>query len=165
MVSFNGNYGSASDWTGWGAYSDTVYTSGSPLAIVADTDTELPNNKGGVLEGQLPPDVATFYDGSVISGQNGDSLLITIDAQIVPTNANTTYIDFWLDIGGAVGELYRRPLTFPKGNGVLRPVVFTTNVYTLDTWEANGATVYCRANGTADIYDIRYIVSRTHKAR
>ncbi len=168
MVSFNGNIpgqSTSAAWSGWGSYADTTYTSGSPLALVANTDTVLPNNKGSVIETQKPSDVTTFYDGSVITGQNGDSLLITIDAQVIPTEVGTTYVEFWFDIGGAVGELYRRPLAFPKGNGVLRPVVITTNVYTLDTWEANGATVYCRADGTANIYNIRYIISRVHKAR
>tara|TARA_R110000772_G_scaffold27585_3_gene70054 strand:+ start:2187 stop:2726 length:540 start_codon:yes stop_codon:yes gene_type:complete len=154
-----------SDDTGWGNYSDTEYTSGSPFSIVADTDTVLPNNKGSVLEGQLPSDVTTFYDGTVITGQNGDSILITVDMKATPTSAGATYIEVWFDIGGAVGELYRRIISFPKGQGQLRPINFTVSGYTLGTWEANGATAYVRCNGTAEIYDIRYVITRTHKAK
>ena len=150
--------------TGWGAYNDTQYTSGSPLSLVADTDTLLPNNAGSVIETQKPSDIDTFYDGYVITGRAGDGLLITVDLIATPTSVAATSIELWFDIGGAVGELYRRIVTFPKGNGVPRPINFSTSAYTLDTWEANGATAYVRADGPVDIYNIRYVLTRTHKA-
>lgn len=151
--------------SGWAQYTDTTYTSGSPFSVSADTDTNVPNDGGSVLDDQKPSDVASFYSGGLITGREGDGILITVDLKALPTNANTTTIEFWFDIGGSIGELYRRILTFPKGNGVERPVNFTVGGYTLDTWEANGATVKCRANGTVDLYDIRYVITRTHKAR
>jgi hypothetical protein len=151
--------------TGWANYADTQYTSGSPFLLAADTDTVLPNNAGSVLDTQKPDDVTTFYDGSVITGRNGDGICITVDMEVIPTSAGTTLLEVWFDIGGAVGELYRRPISFPKGQGVVRHVNFTVTGYTLDTWEANGASVYVRANGTASIYGVRYVVTRTHKAR
>lgn len=98
-----------------------------------------------------------------ITGLEGEMRLITLNCTVTPTNAGTTYIEFWFDIGGAVGELYRRIVSFPKGNGVARPITLTTNVYTLDTWEANGAEVYMRANNTANVYDCRLIVQRGFK--
>lgn len=150
--------------SGWGQYADTAYTSGSPFSLVASIDTKVPNNAGIVIESQLPADITTYYDGVVITGKNGDSAWITIDLKALPTNPSTTYIEIWFDIGGSVGELYRRIITFPKGNGVERPINFTVGVYSLDTWETNGATVYCNANNTCDLYDIRYVISRTHKA-
>ncbi|RYX78561.1 hypothetical protein EON76_05375 [bacterium] len=149
--------------TGWAQYSDTVYTSGSPLALVADTNTVLPNNAGTVIDTHKPPDVSSFYAGGKITGRNGDSLVITIDFVALPTSVNTTYLDVWFDIGGSIGELYRRVISFPKGNGVARPIGFTAMVYTLDTWQANGATVKVRANGSAGIYDIRYVIARVHR--
>ena len=151
--------------TGWAQYDDTQYTSGSPFSILADTDTVLPNNKGGVIESQMPTDITTMYDGTVITGRNGDGILITVDCFVVPTNVGTTSIDLWFDIGGSVGELYRRVITFPKGTGEVRPINFTVSGYTLGTWETNGAKVYVNANGPADIYGIRYVITRTHKAR
>lgn len=149
---------------GWADYADTTYTSGSPLAVLADTDTVLPNDGLGGNQSQEPPGV-TMYDGSVITGRNGDGLLFTLEMKVVPTNGAATYIEVWIDIGGAVGELYRRIATFPKGQDVERTITLTTAGYTLDTWEQNGATVYVRCNGTCNIYDIRYILTRTHKAR
>lgn len=103
--------------TGWGQYQDTQYTSVSPFALAADTDTNLPNNAGSVIETQKPTDVTTFYDGTVITGRNGDGVTLTIEFQAEPTNVATTYLEVWVDIGGSVGELYRRIITFPKGQG------------------------------------------------
>lgn len=100
-----------------------------------------------------------------ITGRNGDGLAVTIDFVALPTNAGTTYLECWIDIGGAVGEIYKRIVSFPKGNGVVRPINFTVDGYTLDTWEANGGTVYVKANNTADLYNIRYVLTRTHMAR
>jgi hypothetical protein len=151
--------------TGWAQYSDTQYTSGSPLAISADTDTVLPNNAGAVIESQKPTDITSFYADGKITGRNGDGLLITVNAKLLPTSASTSLAEIWFDIGGSVGEIYRRPISFPKGNGIVRPFSFTVAAYTLGTWEANGATPYIRANGTLSIYDIDYILTRSHKAR
>ena len=149
--------------TGWGAYNDTQYTEGSPFSVSADTDTVLPNNAASTIETQKPTDITTFYDGSVITGRAGESILITIDLVATPTSPAATAIEIWLDIGGSIGELYRRIVTFPKGNGVARPINFTTSAYTLDTWEANGATVYVRCDGPVDIHGIRYVLTRVHK--
>ena len=151
------------DDTGWAQYADTQYTSGAPFSITADTDTVLPNNAAQVLESEKPSDVTTFYDGSVITGRNGDGITITVDLTATPTSAAATFIELWFDIGAPVGELYRRIVTFPKGNGVARPVNFTVTGYTLGTWELNGATAYVRANGPVDIHAIRYVITRTHR--
>lgn len=151
--------------TGWGDYADTQFTEASPFSVVGGVDTLVPNNKGQVIETQKPTDVTTFYDGAVITGRNKDGILITIDLKAKPTAAGTSIIDFWLDIGGTVGRLYQRPVTFPKGVGVERPISFSISGYTLNTWEANGARLYCNADAAVDLYDIRYVITRTHKAR
>lgn len=150
--------------TGWGAYNDTQYTAESPFSLSADTDTPLPNNAGSVLEGQKPSDIDTFYDGTVITGRSGDGLLITLDFVATPTSVAATSIEVWIDIGGAFGELYRGIVGFPKGTGVDRPINATVGVYTLDTWEANGGTMYVRSDGPVDIHSVRYVLARTHKA-
>lgn len=149
--------------TGWAQYADTLYTSGAPLTLVADANTALPNNAGTIIDTHKPSDVPSFYAGGKITGRSGDALLITIDFLALPTSVNTTYLDLWFNIGGTVGELYRRVISFPRGNGVVRPIVYTTLVYTLDTWEANGATVNVRANGATSIYNIRYVIARVHR--
>ena len=156
--------------TGWGNYADTQYTDVSPLAVTA-VDTDLPNNKLNSIETQVPSDVVTFYDGTTITGRNGDDIIISIEFTIVPTQAATTICEVWVDITGGTGtptnlaNLYRRPFSFPKGTGVARKISFSHSGYTLNTWEANGGVVKILTNGTADIYNINYILKRTHKAK
>lgn len=224
--------------TGWADYADSTYTDISPLALVANTDTVLPNDGVNGPKTQIPTDfvngfytphsilfdaltasftvgdtvtggtsgataeihdvqvdgtTGTLFIGAItggpfvdnetitdvgggsatvndttfagkILGQTGDAYILTINMTTVPTSAGTTQLEVWVDIGGTVGELYRRIITFPKGQGVAREVTFTTGIYTLNTWQQNGGTVYIRANGTADIYNIRFVPFRIHKA-
>jgi len=154
-----------SNTSGWASYTDTVHIdAGTAFTIAADTDTVLPNNAGNIIDSQKPSDITSFYDGSVITGRNGDALDLMLYFKAVPSAANQ-WLEVWVDIGGAVGELYRQTFVFPKGASVERGVVYgLPSAYTLDTWEANGATVYVRSNAPADIYKINYNFDRTHKA-
>lgn len=151
--------------TGWASYVDTQYTSVSPFTVAANTDTALPNNAGTIIDAQKPTDVTEFYDGTVITGRNGDALDVMIYFK-AESSAVDQFLDVWIDIGGAVGELYRQTFSFPKGSGTERGILYSLpSAYTLDTWETNGGTVYVRSNGSCDIYDITYNFDRTHKAR
>lgn len=148
---------------GWGNYADTVYTTSSRLTLSDGVATALPNNKGSVLETYKPTDIATFYNGTVITGRQGEGLMITIDMQMEP-QVGANYVEVWFDIGGSVGELYRQARSFPKGTGNAFGYICTTAVYTLDTWQANGATVYAQVTGgSLEIWDIRYVIHRLSK--
>lgn len=154
--------------TGWANYLDTEYSDGSPFALTGnDTYVTLPNNAGSKLEGQLPQDITKFYDevGQTLEGLNGDGVSLTIEMTARPVTATVTYLDVGIDIGGAVGIIYPRTITFPKGNGVDRTFSFSFTGYQLDTWEANGGTVKVKANANMEIYGVRYVITRTHKAR
>ena len=155
----------SADTSGWASYNDTQYTSGAPFTLSADTDTALPNNKGTTLETQKPSDVTTFYDGTVITGRNGDNLDLQIYFKATPSSQNQ-WLEIWVDIGGSVGELYRQTFSFPRGTGVERGIMYSlASAYTLGTWEANGGTVYVRSNASATIHSIVYNFDRSHKAR
>lgn len=149
---------------GWIDYRDTQYTELSPLSVDGLSDVALPNNAGEIRNTYKPTNVNAFYSGGTILGIEGDAYVLSIEYKIKPTNANTTFVDTWVDIGGAVGELYRRPNSFPKGINIERPVFFSSGIYTLDTWAANGGTVYIRTNGSADVYGIRYVIYRIYQA-
>lgn len=152
--------------TGWSTYVDTQYpNSGSAFTLTANSDAQLPNNAGTKNETQKPSDVTTFYDGSVITGRNGDNLDVMIYFKAIPSAASQ-WLDIWIDIGGAVGELYRQTFSFPKGSGVERGILYALpSAYTLGTWEANGGTVYVRSNANLDIHSINFNFDRSHKAR
>ena len=151
--------------SGWASYTDSQYVdAGTAVTIPADSDTALPNNAGVIVDSQKPADITTFYDGSVITGRTGDNLDIMVYFKAVPTVVNQ-WLEVWIDIGGAVGELYRQTFVFPKGASIERGVVYgLPSAYTLGTWEANGATVYVRSNAAVDIYKINYNFDRSHKA-
>jgi hypothetical protein len=99
-----------------------------------------------------------------IRGVEGDGLNFLIDFKVKPTTASSTYIDVWLDIGGSIGELYRRTTSLPKGQNTEHGFTMSVGGYTLDTWESNGAIVYVRANAAVSIYDIRIVLTRTSQA-
>ncbi|MCH4552741.1 hypothetical protein [Aestuariibaculum lutulentum] len=158
---------SISDYTGWADYSDGVYTEASPLSLTANNKITLPNHANTIRDSQKPIDVTEFYNStnSTITGRNGDGINIVIEFKVKPTVNQTTKITVSVDIGGGIGELYKRDFITSKGVGVQHYYLSSFNAYTLDTWEANGGTVKIVSDYASDIYDIRYIITRTHKAR
>lgn len=153
--------------SGWGSYGDTQYTSVSPFTLSGNTDTIVPNNAGVALETQLPSDATHFYDvttGKVL-GNEGNSGVFTVDLMARPQTNAATQVEMWWDIGGAVGKFFEQVVTFPKGQGVTRPIVYTGGVYIGSTWAANGARFYMRSDGPLDIWGVRYMLQRVHKAR
>lgn len=152
--------------TGWATYVDTTYVdAGTAFTVPANTNTLLPNNAGSKNESQMPPDITTFYNGTVITGREGDGLDGMIYFKAIPSTVNQ-WLEVWVDIGGSVGELYKETYSFPRGFGVEMGVKYDlSSAYTLDTWEANGGTMYVRTNASLDIHSIKYNFDRSHKAR
>ncbi|WP_027137524.1 hypothetical protein [Gaetbulibacter saemankumensis] len=158
---------SLNDYTGWADYTDGVYTSSNPFTLTANNKVTLPNAANTVRDSQKPIDITEFYDAtnSVITGRNGDGINVVIEFKIRPTVNQTTKITVAIDIGGAVGEIYKRDFITSKGLNVEHYYVSSFDAYTLDTWETNGGMVKIVSDYSAEIYDIRYIITRTHKAR
>lgn len=159
----------ANDYTGWGDYVDTQYTSSNPFTGVPTSPTRvtLPNNAGTIRHQQKPIDITTFYDSSTstITGRDGDGINIVIEFKARPANTNIPRITVAIDIGGGVGEIYKGDFLMAKGAGVEHYYLNSFSAYTLDTWENNGGTVKISSTFAVEIYDIRYIITRTHKAR
>jgi len=112
---------------------------------------------------QKPDDIATFYDGTEITGRDGDGLSIMIYFKCTPSSINSE-LDIWIDIGGAVGELYRETKYF-RGTAV-KSVLYTLPAgYTRATWEANGGIIYVKPSVNMTFYGMNYNFLRTHKAK
>jgi hypothetical protein len=158
---------SASDYTGWAAYADGTYTSANPLILPAFNKITLPNDASSKNESQKPIDVTEFYNAtnSTITGRNGDGLNVVIEFKVRPTVNQTTKVTVAIDIGAPIGEIYTRDFITSKGVGVEHYYLSSFSGYNLGTWEANGGTVKIESDNEADIYDIRYVLTRTHKAR
>lgn len=156
--------------TGWGMYQDTNHTSAAPFVLPLNTQALLPNNAGIKVESQLPLDVPNgFYNNATqrINGRNGDGLLVSIEFKARPTsNAADVRLKVTIDINGAIGEIYPIEQTLGKGLNEEHFILMTFGGYTLDTWEQYGGRVLVESvNSPIDIYDIRYVLTRTHKAR
>ncbi|AZQ42849.1 hypothetical protein [Nonlabens ponticola] len=156
-----------SDYTGWAVYNDTQFTDTSPGLVAANTTYYLPNNAGSKIESQLPVDVSEFYNvaSQTITGRNGDGLNVVIEFKMRPRTNEDTRVTLSINIGGTVGNIYTRDFVLTKGNGIEHYYLSSFNAYTLNTWEANGGRVLIRCTEPVDIYDIRYVLTRTHKAR
>lgn len=155
------------DYSGWGVYNDTQFTEAAPGMVAGNTTYYMPNNAGNKIESQLPLDVATFYDTSTqsITGRNGDGLNVVIEFKLKPTTNLNTRVTLSIDIGGGVGEIYKRDFTLTKGVGEEHFYLSSFDAYTLGTWQANGGRVLIRSTAAVEVYEIRYVLTRTHKAR
>lgn len=154
--------------TGWGNYQDVSRTSGSPQSIPANIDTVVLNDAGSKQEQELPPDAVAaggFYDSAsnkILGINGGDAKLITTEFFIRRASGNGAFtMKTFFDIGGSVGALYDRTANLP-GTGDLK-ITFTTGVYTLDTWQANGAEFKINTSVATEIWGVRYVLHRIHR--
>lgn len=150
--------------TGFAAYTDTQYNEGSPFALTADTDTLIPNNAGIIYDDQKPPDITTFWDATSqeITGRDGDNLDIMFYWKCTPDSVNSE-LDIWIDIGGAVGELYRQTILF-RGTTEKGVMYTLPSAYTRTTWETNGGKIYVRSTSNMTMYGFTFNFDRSHKA-
>lgn len=138
----------ASDYTGWGDYVDSQYTSASPFIIgvagppssISPNRITLPNNAGVVRDLQKPLDVGAFYDNGsqTITGRDGDGVNIVIEFKARPNTNLDSRLTVSIDIGTPVGEIYKRDFVLSKGFDQEHFYLSSFNAYTLNTWEANG---------------------------
>ena len=145
---------------GWADYVDTTYTSANRLVVPKNVAFALPNNGLGGVKAYAPEGIDLFKDGKV-TGREGEVLLITQEIMLQRDRNRTGEFDFetWFDIGGSIPPLFRRYERI-RGGGKERKVVATTMVYTLDTWEANGATLMVRSSVDVELWSIRTLVAR-----
>ena len=76
-----------------------------------------------------------------------------------------TKITVAIDIGSPVGEIYTRDFITSKGVGVEHYYLSSISAYTLNTWATNGGIIKIESDNTTEVYDIRFVFTRTHKAR
>lgn len=155
--------------TGWAQYADTEYTASNPFIVSAGSILNLPNNSLSTITSNLPSDINSFYDnntGKIIGNNVGDALMLRVSFKCFTDN-NNGFAEVSLDIGGTVGSVLELPINFPRGTGSgnVRPYTSTNLIYTLDTFVQNGGEVLIEGvRGTTTIYDIVYVIERTHKA-
>lgn len=155
--------------TGWAQYRDTQYTEGSPFVVFQGQTLSLPNNAGQSIETQLPEGSTGFYNGTRLTPDaNGDSygfrVSFTVSCSVV-NGAFATSLDISAAGDGSF-EIYSRASSTLRGANNPQDYVFSTDIYTLDTFLANGGLPRFEAiAGDCSIYNINYNIFKQHAAR
>jgi hypothetical protein len=151
---------------GWANYADSVWTEQSPFSILAGNTAVLDNNANTNIEAYLPIGVSTFYDGlnnKILAENIGDSYTISVRFR-AKTSINNDYFDIGLDIGGLMNFILTESKVFHKGINEEQIFNITFVVFSLNTFVVNGGQVKISAKtGNLSIYDIDYLIVRTHK--
>lgn len=152
--------------TGWASYVDNIYTLSSPLTVSSGVESTLTNNAFSGLSYQLPSDAVTFWDNTnnkLIGINNGDKYNIEIRFKAQSTSNNDNF-DLSIDIGGAIGIVNKKTCIFVKAANTEQDFTETFNYYTASTFLSNGGDIKVKAGiGTLSIYDISFLITRTHK--
>ena len=153
--------------TGWASYADSIYTVGSPLSIANGVTATVNNNAATVINTYIPFGVTSFWNSATakITPTNaGDGYTFCLRCKIKPSSADT-YLAFGIDVGGAVGVIFKQTLVLPKGAGIEHDINIECTGYSLATFVANGGIMKITANGgTLSIYNIELQVHRYHSA-
>lgn len=154
------------DTTGWIEYSDLTYTDSNRLTI-GTTLQNFSMTNISLRQADKPTDVVwnDWFNGThVLSDAAGSSYVYKWRYKAEPQAVNAYCEAFW-NIGGAVGQLPLRLITFPKGNGVEQIGTFTNIEYTLDTWYQNGALIQIQCSDNVEFWDIELTIERLHIGR
>lgn len=149
--------------TGFERHIDSALTSGSPLVLVAATNTVIPNNQNTVENVEKPLDLTEMYDGTDILGNEGDVLQIQAKMKVKPTNALTNAVEMCVLVNSV--EQGTQVFELPYGNGVEHAVVYNYTALIDDEWVTNGARIWINAVDTAEVYDVEFDITRVHKSR
>jgi hypothetical protein len=154
--------------TGWARYLDSTYTESSPLSISNGVRSTLTNNALNKLETQLPSDATTFFNETtqkIIATNDGDAYSLSIRFK-AKMNVLQGYFDIDLDIGGTQGIISQESILFTRGANTEQRFDIDLVVFSGSTFVTNGGTLSVTPqNGNIEIYDISFVIVRTHKAR
>lgn len=155
--------GGAYSGLGWGRYMDTEYTEASPLSLVANTLTILPNNKGNVLTSDSFVDYYENDTNQKIKGDNlNDVYIVTVEWKAKAPNANQTHLNLSIQNGGGVIENLDIALAYIKGNDTTQVFHNIFQYYIDQNFLDNGASLYIESHGgTSTVWDIEYFIQKT----
>lgn len=154
--------------TGYGLYRDTRYTQASPLILQPDLRVLLPNNAGNKNEGQLPEDIASFYNP--VTGR----IPGTLDCDIIVTarfmchkldiDATSAIIEVDSGLDGSPFKVEESMVALPFGTDSISPMSYVFSGYCGTNFTNNGARIFITPSGSIAIWGIQFIIKRTHKA-
>jgi len=163
IVSLRNNQGG-----GWSMHTDSTYTAGSPLSIPVDTRTKL------TIDG-LGSDTNTTYappDGAIWDSINnrltpnvvGSAFDLRLSIFSSYDSGASAKLDLEIDIGGSIGNVYIQHNIFAKGPNETNEMAWSVPIFTLDTFVANGGTLYITPRESAiKIWNIKLMITQTFK--
>ena len=153
--------------TGWGYYQDTQYTSVIRRRLAQNARVLIPNNALVKDESQLPEDMATFYNQSTgrILATLGSDYIISVRLHARPSNEVATKVTLELQVGESGSEVVIavEQQTLPWGMQLDNTLNFTLSGYAMEAFATTGASLFITPDGPLDIFDISYVIKRTHK--
>ena len=155
--------------TGWAQYADTQYTDLSPFIISEGVTSNLPNNAGTSITSQLPVGSSGLYNGTRMTPDaNGDSYGVRVSFTAENSSVNGAFA-LSMDISAA-GDgsftIFTRSSSTLRGANNPQDYVFSTDIYTLNTFLANGGLLKVEAiAGDLSLYNINYNIFKQHSAR
>lgn len=154
---------------GWAQYGDSQYIEASPLVITLGTTSTINlDGLANTLKMHLPDDVTDFYDtttSKITPAKVGDGYTFSLSFKGKNTSNNGDATIF-TDIGGSFTRLFPKTFRFNRGANVVHEYYFTFNMYTLDTFIANGGLLKIEAGtGNTSIYDIVLQIHRISKGK
>lgn len=139
------------------------YNGSGVQSVAKDAVAQVANDRTTVNETQKPADIATFYDGNLIPGRQGDGILGSATMIVTPTTPDATYIEFWIETGAGNRNFAQR-LVLTGGWNTPQRVTFLFAGYMGQFWAANGGRVMCQPDGDVDLSLKTFTFTRTHKA-
>ena len=155
------------DSQGFIIYSDTIDTEESSQVLPLGIDTNITIVDPSPNRGQAPIELGSgnLWVGNKITPMAiGDAYIIRIDFKAKIDSANG-YFDLKIDINGAIGDIFQKVLTFPKGRLLEEGFSTTSLIYTLDTFIANNGNIQIKPNAEMFIYDKSITIHRVYKGR
>ena len=154
--------------TGWAQYNDTQYTVGSPFALAEGATAVMPMNGGHNIKTYLPTDTTDLYSvaGQKITPTNiGDAYVVAIRFR-AKNNNNFGSLSVGIDIGGALGTFVEQSVPFSRDANTEQYFNIIFNLFTLDTFVANGGTMNLTAvKGNLQVYEIRFVFTRVYRGK
>lgn len=161
------------DNEGWVSYFDTQYTNSASALVVNNDRVQLTCNGLGDQSNTnfLPASGSALWStnsNAITSDNVGNAFDVRIQFTAQPAGSDD-YMDIDFDIGAGTNQIViaHRLVTSPKGTDA-NIYSFTTSLYSLDTFVANGCKIYLDSTGASpsgddwDIWDISVFVKQDY---
>jgi hypothetical protein len=152
--------------TGWVQINDTQYTEESPFTVSEGSTVVLPNNGGNTIDTYIPSDTNELYsvsDAKFTPTNIGDAYVIAVRFR-AKSSKNFGGLKVGIDIGGELNTFVQQSEAFIREANTEQYFNMVFNLFTLDTFVANGGQIkFTAITGDMEVYEIRYVITRVFK--